>query len=269
MKKLCFISGLPRSGTTLLAALLRQNPRCHANMSGPLAGMLDVLVAEMSSNEFSEFIDDERRWNVLRGVAEGYYANVSAEVVFDTNRAWCGRMPLLAHLFPQSKVIACVRHMPWIIDSFEQMYRRHPLRATSMFGYDSTTTVYARVEKIAAGNGPVGYAFNALKEAYFGASATGRLMLLQYETLVEDPSKAMDAVYRFIEEDGFQHDFQHVEFATVAYDQKMGLPGLHAVRPAVALTPRETLLPPDLYNRFEHDSFWRQAGARREGILIV
>ncbi|MGA8585530.1 MAG: sulfotransferase [Roseiarcus sp.] len=33
--RLHFISGLPRSGSTLLAALLRQNPRISAGMSSP------------------------------------------------------------------------------------------------------------------------------------------------------------------------------------------------------------------------------------------
>ncbi|MFB8797203.1 MAG: sulfotransferase [Microcoleus sp.] len=33
-----FISGLPRSGSTLLAALLRQNPRFHAAMTSPVWG---------------------------------------------------------------------------------------------------------------------------------------------------------------------------------------------------------------------------------------
>jgi hypothetical protein len=37
MATIHFISGLPRSGSTLLAALLRQNPRFEAGMSGPLA----------------------------------------------------------------------------------------------------------------------------------------------------------------------------------------------------------------------------------------
>ena len=53
-----FISGLPRSGSTLLAAILRQNPRFSADMSGPLAGLFNTLLTEMSGkNEFSVFID--------------------------------------------------------------------------------------------------------------------------------------------------------------------------------------------------------------------
>ncbi|EUA91313.1 sulfotransferase [Mycobacterium ulcerans] len=48
MKAIHFISGLPRSGSTLLAALLRQNPRFQAGMSGPLAGLFGALLDEMS-----------------------------------------------------------------------------------------------------------------------------------------------------------------------------------------------------------------------------
>ena len=62
-----FISGLPRSGSTLLSALLRQNPRFHANMSGPLAGLLGSILERMSAkNEFSVFIDDSQRENIIR-----------------------------------------------------------------------------------------------------------------------------------------------------------------------------------------------------------
>ena len=51
-----FISGLPRAGSTLLAALLKQNPRFHAHMSGPLGSIFDALLGAMSGrNEFSVF----------------------------------------------------------------------------------------------------------------------------------------------------------------------------------------------------------------------
>ena len=57
MRRFHFISGLPRSGSTLLAALLRQNPRFHAGMSGPVAGLVGSLLGEMSGrNEFSQWI---------------------------------------------------------------------------------------------------------------------------------------------------------------------------------------------------------------------
>lgn len=63
------ISGLPRSASTLLAALLRQNSRFEAGMSGPLAGVFGALLGEMSErNEFSVFLDDAKRQRILKGL---------------------------------------------------------------------------------------------------------------------------------------------------------------------------------------------------------
>lgn len=84
-----FISGLPRSGSTLLAALLRQNPRFYANMSGPAANLFTALLGAMSgANEFSLFLDDAQKRSILKGMFENYYSSLpdSKVVVFDTNR---------------------------------------------------------------------------------------------------------------------------------------------------------------------------------------
>lgn len=40
MRHLHFLSGLPRSGSTLLADILAQNPAVHAGMSSPLLGLV-------------------------------------------------------------------------------------------------------------------------------------------------------------------------------------------------------------------------------------
>ncbi|MEH1864722.1 MAG: hypothetical protein V7K69_06870 [Nostoc sp.] len=46
--KMHFISGLPRSGSTLLGALLRQNPWFHASMTSPVGGMVNPMLEAMS-----------------------------------------------------------------------------------------------------------------------------------------------------------------------------------------------------------------------------
>ena len=80
MQRIHFISGLPRSGSTLLAALLRQNPRFEAGMSGPLAGLFGALLGQMSAgNEFSVFIDDTKRERILRGLFDAALDAVKAE----------------------------------------------------------------------------------------------------------------------------------------------------------------------------------------------
>jgi sulfotransferase len=136
MATMHFISGLPRSGSTLLAALLRQNPRFEAGMSGPLSGLFGALLGEMSArNEYSVFLDDVKRQRILRGLFDNFYAHRTAEVSFDTSRAWCSWMPAIARLFPDAKVNACVRELPWIIDSIERLVQRNVFSPSSIFNY--------------------------------------------------------------------------------------------------------------------------------------
>lgn len=43
-----FISGLPRAGSTLLAALLRQNPALHAGITSPVGSLFGTMLQEVS-----------------------------------------------------------------------------------------------------------------------------------------------------------------------------------------------------------------------------
>ena len=61
-----FISGLPRSGSTLTAALLRQNPRFHAGMSSPVASLFEGLIAQVSAGtELSTMVDQAQRMRLF------------------------------------------------------------------------------------------------------------------------------------------------------------------------------------------------------------
>jgi sulfotransferase len=254
----------------LLAALLRQNPRFHADMSSPLAGMVNAMLGEMSDrNEFSMFITDAQRRRTLRGLFENYYGEeFAADVVFDTNRTWCSKLPVLCGLFPNLKMIACVRDVSWVIDSVERVIRDNALRPSSIFNFQTGGTVYTRAEGLANGDGMVGHAYNALKEAFYGEHAQ-HLMLLRYETLVRDPAKAMAAVYPFMGESPYRHDFDNVHFDASAFDLRAGTPGLHVIRKNVAAQERATVLPPDIFRRFENDAFWLNAQANIRGVTVV
>ena len=130
-----FISGLPRSGSTLLAALLRQNPAVHSNITSPVGSLVGAVLKDMSQdNETSVFIDAAQREALLRGLFESYYHAIHpSQTVLDTNRGWTGRLDLLAKLYPECKVICCVRHIPWIIDSIEQLLRRNSFELSKFF----------------------------------------------------------------------------------------------------------------------------------------
>jgi len=232
--RLHFISGLPRAGSTLLSALLKQNPRFHAGMSGPMGILFVALLGQMSgSNEFAVFVNETQKKAILKGVFENYYAAATDKVVFDTNRVWCSKMPALAELFPDAKMIACVRQTAWIVDSIESLIRRNAFEMSKIFNFDAGGTVFSRAEG------------------------------------VSKAAEAMKAVYDLVGEKPFAHDFDNVEFDAEEFDTRLGTPGLYRVRRQVKTEPRETILPPEIFRRYDNDNFWEDPALNKRGVRVV
>jgi sulfotransferase len=53
------------------------------------------------------------------------------------------------------------------------------------------------------------------------------------------------------------------------FDARLGAPGLHEVGSAVRVPSRRTILPPDLFTRFEADAFWQDPAKLPTTIQIV
>ncbi len=239
-------------------------------MTSPVGALYMALEGAMSRrNETSVFLDAGQRRALLRGVFAGYYhAADPAAVLFDTNRLWCARLAALGELFPNARVICCVREVPWIMDSIERQVSRNPFELSGLFGFEAGGTVYTRVARVAGSDGMVGYALDALREACFGAHSE-RLILLDYEALARAPGAVMAQLYKFLGEPLFEHDFEDVAYEADEFDTALGAPGLHRVHGRVEWRPRPTVLPPDLFERFANDSFWRKALPRLADVPAI
>ena len=163
-------------------------------------------------NETAVFIDSEQRRDLLAGLFTSYYTKVQSDkVVFDTNRMWCAKLPGLTQLFPAARVICCVRDVNWVMDSIERLVRRNAFEPSGMFGYEYGGTVFSRIGAVASSDGLVGFALDALKDGFFGEQAPA-MILVEYDALVSDPTRALKMIYDFIGEPWFEHDFDNVEY---------------------------------------------------------
>ena len=266
-----FISGLPRAGSTLLAALLRQNPAVAAGISSPLGPLFHATRNAMGAwTETSVLLQDAQRERILRGLFDSYYADQQdRRLILDTNRAWCARLPALKRLFPDAKVVCCVRSVAWIMDSIERLTREHAFHESRLWNNDSErSTVFTRVDALAQNDRFVGFAWSALKEAVYGEHADS-LLLVDFDLLTAAPGQVLDLVYDFLGEPRFSHDFENVDFDEPAFDQNLGLPGLHRVRPTVAPVRRASILPPDLFARLDAMSFWQDLENSRARVIAA
>jgi sulfotransferase len=257
MKKYHLISGLPRAGTTLLSTILKQNPRFEASISGPLARFTRAVIQESSTQGGYRFeCPPEKRKRLINGLFENYYDDSTKEVAFNTNRGWGLLLPTVKDLYPNAKMIMCVRDVQWILDSFEVLYRKNPYTFTSMFSPDENTNVYSRCETLLRTDRTLGFAYAAVKQS-LASEFKSSIMVLDYPQLAGNPEATMKVIYKFIDEPFYQHDFNNVEATYDEFDEDVQLPGLHTVRKKVQFINRETVLPQDIIQRVRGMEIWK------------
>lgn len=257
MKQFYFISGLPRSGTTLLSTILNQNPKFQASISGPLARFARAVIEQSSAQGgYRHQCDDNKRKKIIMGMFDNYYDTLNKEVFFDTNRGWTLLLPMLKDLFPYTKVICCVRDIHWILDSFEQLVRKNPYSITSMFTPEENINVYTRCQTLLREDKTIGFAYAALKHAITSAEKN-MIMLIEYEQLCKQPYVVMKSLYNFIGQDYYDHDFDNVAASYDEFDEDVNLKGLHTTRKKVEWIERDTIIPPDIIQHCNGLEVWR------------
>jgi sulfotransferase len=250
-----FITGLPRAGSTLLSAILNQNPKFQASISGPLARFTRAVIEQSSAQGGYKYqCPESKRKNIIHGMFANYYDDETKTTFFDTNRGWSFLSPLVKTLYPSSKIIVCVRPIPEILDSFENLVQKNPLSVTTMFPADSN--VYTRSQHLMSDSGPVGFAYTGLKQLLCSNEKTSTF-IIEYEQLAKNPEQTIRALYKFINEEYYEHDYSNVETSYDEFDNDVGLKGLHTTRKVVSYIPRDTILPPDIAQHYNNMSIWR------------
>lgn len=252
-----FISGLPRAGTTLLSAILNQNPKFQASISGPLARFTRAVIQESSSQGgYRHQCPPEKRKKIISGIFDNYYDDPNKEVFFDTNRGWGLLLPTIKDLYPNAKILMCVRDIYKILDSFEVLQRKQPYTFSSMFSTEENINVYTRCQSLLSPSRTLGFAYNSLKQAITGEFKTS-IYIIEYENLARNPYQMMQNIYKFLGEDFYEHDFDNVETSYELFDEDVQIEGLHTTRKKVEYIERRPIIPPDIIESVRGMEVWR------------
>ncbi len=257
MKEFFFISGLPRSGSTLLSAILRQNPEFYADISSPVQGLVGATINVITGSESNHLIDEDRRKSLLRATFNAYYEAVEPPIVFDTSRGWTAKTSLLKSLFPQTKIICCVRDLFWILDSFERIAAKNTLWNASLTDDEARQTVTTRCDALmdVKKEGQVVKPYYFLEEGML--LNPDMIMLVEYESLCKKPESVLRELYQFIDKPYFDHDFKNVEYDNEVYDKALNMKSLHTVRKEVSWIERPSILPKSVWDKYSGKEFWR------------
>jgi sulfotransferase len=260
MNKHYFISGLPRSGSTLLSSILRQNPKFATDISDPLHGYIKSITQLTNTAVGMEAaVPINKRKRLMLSLFDEFYRDCPP-VRFNTNRGWTADTPLLKDLFPDFKMIVCLRDIPWILDSFERLNSKNPHTIKPLYNHQDLSNVYDRSHMLmGAVSNAAGYVAGPLANVRHSmfCSERDQICYVEYDTLVKDPAGTIRQLYTFLNEPLFSHNFNSVENSYDEFDQQAKIVGLHTVRKKVEFENRSTVLPDDLWNHYSQNTFWK------------
>jgi sulfotransferase len=241
-KRIYFLAGLPRSGSTLLANILLQNPAIHVTSTSGIVDMLVQVRNAWDRNDAFRASDraqsDAAKEDVLRGMLDAYFSRVERPVCIDKNRYWPEFLEMASGIMggrERVKVIVSVRDLREVLASFEEVYRK-----TSVFGEVQTDpavslkfkTALGRVDVFLDAAQVVGRSYIGIRDALTRGWASS-MHFVDYEDLTRQPKQTLSGIYRFLGEAPHEHDFERIEQLTYEDDLVHGFKDLHKIRPQV------------------------------------
>jgi sulfotransferase len=262
-RKFYFISGLPRSGSTLLANLLLQNEKFHATSTSSLLDLILQLRDNWSSIEsYKTNPEGQDKWKVIKAVIENYH-NTDRPIIFDKNRGWTNHIEFLEKILGyEVRIICCVRNLEDVVSSFEKLFRENRSEGEihSEFKNPKMKTLQGRCEVWVGDEGVIGRPYVNLKDA-FDRGLESRLVLLPYEFFTHNPESAMESVYNFIGEPYFKHNFENIEQKIFENDIGYGWgENLHKIKEGKivpAKSDARKILGDSLTELYSNKEFWK------------
>jgi sulfotransferase len=260
MKSLHFISGLPRSGSTLITNILKQNPDIHGESVSSLSAVFGTVNASWSSIEANqEYINFQAKRGVLSGVLRGYYNHINKPIIFDKDRGWIPLIATLEEIMQQQvKILVCVRNPAEILSSFERLRKENPLFFTRAdLSLREGSSIASRAYYYAGPDGAMGMAHRHIKDAIV-MGYLDRFLFVDYNRYCSSPKAQTRRIYDFFEIPYFDHDFKNINQEEIYNDHAVGLPNLHKIKPEINKTTVNCVeyLGLELYEQYNREIFW-------------
>jgi len=212
------LTSLPRSGSTLLLYVLKQNPKFTIGPDSEIGNLLNVNRDFICKNIFHFQLPHETVsdcfYNFCRSGVDAWIKTISnPETIFvDKSRHWLKDLDHIFKIFPDLKIVITIRDLRSIVNSFEKICQDSLFADRSeSFNTIHEDLQYQRVDNILN--------IDYLKDGLFSLRQLidipkkykNQIFISRYEDLIEDPQGHLNLIYDFLDMDRYIHDFDHLD----------------------------------------------------------
>jgi len=225
-KKLFFLVAQPRSGNTLFASIINQNPEIAATPNSITLEIMKDLFLLKQTDVFQNFPDHKSLDNLLDSVYDTFYKDWPQRVIIDRGPVITkGNFVLMQKHFKRSfKCIVLLRDLMDVLASYMQWYTKNPDAFPNKFGLQ---TDEEKLEMLMNKKGAVAKELEAIKNSY---NYKDICHYVKYNDMVDNPEQEFRKIYKFLDEPYFNHRFNNLDQVNVnnlVYNDKIVGSNMH------------------------------------------
>lgn len=230
-----FLSGLPRTGSTLLGSLLAQNPSVHVTPTSPLYSLL------VNANEHFNLLNLQYTFDcaavserVYRSLVEAMYTDIAETVIFDKHRGWPKNVPAIKqYLNADPVIIATVRPIAEIITSYLALAERDPDNFIDRRLHKDGRSLTNEERAMLLWTDYLNVPYECLQVGL--ETHPENILLVDYDDIVHTPHAVLNRIYTACEMEYYRHDITCIENKCAeAKDEAWGLKNLHTIRSSLS-----------------------------------
>lgn len=230
-----FLSGLPRTGSTLLSTVLSQNPAVYAGGNSALCQLMWDTQQSCRTSAYQQLAAtgkfEEVQSTLCGGLPDAYYKGVEGKAVFDKCRSWTlpDNMDMLrAYVTKTPKVVVLIRSIEDIVASFVSLNEANGVMI------DAPECMLEEWSE------PIMRSYNGVMHAK--AVNQGEFLFIDYDDMVSDMSAVLSKIYTFVGLEPFEHTLDLIKTIAPEDDSVYGLAGMHDVRSVIGKRALDTKL---------------------------
>jgi len=254
-KQLFFLVAQPRSGNTLFASILNQNPEIACTPNSITLEIMKDLFLLKQTDVFQNYPDHKSLDNVLDVVYDTYYKYWPQPIIIDRGPVMTeGNFALMQKHFKRPfKCIVLLRDTMDVLASYMKWYTENP----DAFVNKLANTDEEKLSIVMNKEGAVAKDLEAIKNSY---NYKDMCHYVKYDDLVSQPEQEIRKVYQFMNLPYFNHrfqDLQQVEVNGMKYDDTVLGKNMHNIRATVKKVPNPYIdkIPERIRQKYEHIRF--------------
>ena len=227
-RKLFFLVALPRSGNTLFASIMNQNPEIAATANSITLEIIKDLFLLKNTDVFLNYPDHKSLDNVLDSVYDIYYKDWPQRIIIDRGPVMLSGNPgnfelMKKHFKPGFKCIVLLRDLIDVLASYIQWYTENPNSFVNKLGSNDEEKLLALMNE----EGGIVKEIKAIQNSY---NYPDMCHFVRYDDIVTNPEQEFKKIYKFLDEPYFNHRFDNLNQVAVnglSYDDTVVGSNMH------------------------------------------